>query len=320
MSDWIAPTVGASLLLLLALDVFKTAFHAEGRGGPINRYQNRLIWAAARRFGCAGNRARAGVLSQAGPLMAVITVVVWTVLFVTAFALVYLPFIDVFHYSPGSAGPPPLEALYYSGIMASTLGQGDVVAPYGWLRVATIVQAITGFAAVTVAVTYVLAVYRELVKAQTLAAAIDARLSHRDGDRDEEHDGAVEPDSNDVAEWDRTLALRITAVIESHHNYPILHYFRPRERGRSVPYQVARLFSYLRAQEAGPAAGDRTGSASVSRSALRAALGRYIDVMHDLFVRPDGAGTPDQDDGEAGRLRDIVSMLCHPWPGEEDGG
>jgi hypothetical protein len=95
----------------------------------------------------------------------------------TGFALVYLPYVAGFHYSAGTAGPPLLEAFYYSGIISSTLGQGDVVARGGWLRALTVLQALASFGSVTVAVTYVLAVYRELVASEALAAVIDARLS-----------------------------------------------------------------------------------------------------------------------------------------------
>jgi hypothetical protein len=42
------PLLGGALLVVLTVDVIMTVFQPSGQGGPINRRQNRLIWAAFR--------------------------------------------------------------------------------------------------------------------------------------------------------------------------------------------------------------------------------------------------------------------------------
>jgi hypothetical protein len=314
MPEWIYPAAGTLLLGLLAVDVFRTAFHAEGRGGPINRRQNRALWRLVRAAGTRGGRNRPEVLSLAGPLMAVTTIAGWSLLLIASFGLIYVPYVLDFHYSPGEPGSRLLEAFYYSGILASTVGQGDVVAPDGWLRVLTVIQATAGFAFVTVAVTYVLAVYRELVEAQSLAAAIDARIE----------EGRESGEGPEAADWDREIGLRLGHVLESHFNYPILHDYRPPRKTRSVPWQVARLYRARRGDAAshgdvptsgGAAAADTGSQGSISRRALLAAIRRYGSEVHRLFVRGEATGEGQWQPTES-ELEGIVEMLGYEQEAE----
>lgn len=303
VAAWLFPLSGALLLALLALDVFQTAFHAEGRGGPINRRQNRVIWKLVRWTATVGGRRSGPLLSLGGPLMAVTTIAVWSLLLLAGFTLIYMPYILDFHFSTGSPGPATLEAFYYSGMVAATLGQGDVVARGAALRVVTIIQAVAGFALVTVAVTYVLAVYRELIASQSLAEALDAWLA--DGPE------ASPPEPGTDPEWDRSITLRLSHVLVSHFNYPILHYFRPTQRSRALPPQMEKLLAGLRLRQTqGGGEGGGGHSATSSHRALEAMVDRYIAEVHSLFVRQEPK--PDEDTNrDTLRLRQILSMMAY---------
>lgn len=298
MIDWIAPASGTALLCLLAWDVFMTAFHAEGRGGPINRRQNRLIWQAVRTLGTLGGLVRSRVLSLGGPVIAITTIAVWTATLLTGFALIYLPWILDFHISSGSPQPRLLEAFYYSAIIAGTVGQGDVVAPTAVLRAVTILQAMSGFALVTVAVSYVLAVYRELIASTTLAGALHARVPRSGTDRAQDSPGEG---------WSRSITFRLSHSLESHFNYPILHYFRPTRHKRALPVQLARLSDWLHSAEAADS------PATPSVDALRSISDRYVEEVHSLFVRQATEPEASPEDPEK-HMREILRMMVYPEP------
>lgn len=306
MGEWLYPAGGALLLLLLATDVFQTAFHAEGRGGPIHRKQNRLIWNAVRWAATVGGRTRPQLLSIGGPVIAIATIATWSILLLAGFSLIYLPYVLDFHFSPGQPGSAIVEAFYYSGIIAATVGQGDVVAPGSTLRMLTILEAVSGYALVTVAVTYVLAVYRELIDSQALASAMEARLPWGP----ETNEAGVDLDP----EWARSITLRLSHVLEAHYNYPILHYFRPSRSARALPFQVARLLA-----TGGEGSERRDGTpapsaaGSGSRRALRAMIRRYIAEVHRLFVDQEREPGEDLDD-ERARLEEILSMMVYDQP------
>ncbi|MFE7630824.1 potassium channel family protein [Kocuria sp. NPDC057446] len=82
-------------------------------------------------------------------------VVLWVLLQGVGWALVYLPHVPGgFTYSPGvdpADCPDPVEALYISFVTLATLGFGDVVATDPWIRLATPLEALTGFALLTAA-------------------------------------------------------------------------------------------------------------------------------------------------------------------------
>lgn len=235
----VLPLLGGMLIVLLALDVFLTVFHAQGQGGPLTRRLSRLVWSAAR---TAGQRAdgsrRDGVLALGGPALVVTTLLVWVLLLVTACTLVYYPWIHTFLVSPGTLRTGWLEALYYSGYTAATLGLGDVVADPGALRIITVLEAFGGFALLSVSTSYFLSVYRELVAMQSLASDISSLFSEGEEQvvrftADEGYEA--------LARWSEQLSSDLSRVMVAHHQYPVLHYFRPREEARALPVQLGAL-------------------------------------------------------------------------------
>lgn len=253
------PLLGGSMLVLLVVDVFMTVYHTEAHGGPLNRRQNYLLWEV---FRWVAARLDGGVrprfLSLAGPLLAVLTPAGWVVLLVVGYALIYYPWIGTFLVSPGHLRAPFAEALYYSGMVAPTLGTGDVVADTVALRILSIVECFSGFALVTAALTYALSVYGELARAITLATEIAARL---DGHLDRVPRAADDPFVESWGGWMEDTGRMLRQLRHAYTQYPILHYFRPREEASSLPLQLVRLLELVDVVEASP---DR-GGASLAR-------------------------------------------------------
>lgn len=300
------PVIGAALLLLLGADVFLTVFHPSGRGGPINRKQNRAVWGLFRLAGVRSDGTlRDGFLSLGGSTLIVLTLVVWVVWLVAGFALIYFPFIEGFLVSPGSLRTHWSEALYYSGYTAATLGLGDVIADTNALRLLTVVEAFCGFALLSVSVTYLLAVYRELITMHTLASRIAGYFGAGDVC------GLVErqPDPPEaVARWGEDVTASLLHVLQAHHQYPILHYFRAREESRALPVQLGELLALRRAAKARPNhnGSEQPVATDLSLSSLSGALEQYIDQVNRRFVPGNISKRgidQDSDDTEKAHLR-----------------
>ena len=304
------PVLGTVLILLLGFDVFLTVFHAQGRGGPVNRRLSRLIWSAARWGGrrSEGSK-REGLLALGGPMIVIATLLVWVLLLVTGFALVFYPWVETFLVSPGTLRSPWTEALYYSAYTAATLGLGDVIANSEALRLITMLEAFGGFALLSVSITYFLAVYRELISMQALAADISGLF--RAG---ETH--LVEFTKNEgsaaLARWCEQLANGLSNVLLAHFQYPVLHYFRPPEESRALPIQLGALLQLGRliASDEGSTTVS-TLAAHPSYLALRGGLESYLSDVDDLFV-PEGASSAHsapRDDIERAHARLLDYML-----------
>ena len=102
----------------------------------------------------------------------------WGTLAVVGWALLYWPSVPAsFVYASGTAAGGTnrvLDALYISMVTMSTLGFGDIAPAAGWLRIATPLEALFGFALLTVAVAWVLQIYPALTRRRVLAIRLSS--------------------------------------------------------------------------------------------------------------------------------------------------
>lgn len=293
---------GVLLLALLALDVFLTVFSIEGTGGPVTMRQSRLIWSAVRTLGAGrGGRLREAVLALGGPTIVVASFVTWVALLLFGYALIYLPFLGSFHVTSGQLRIPFWEAVYFSGQASATLGAGDMVPDLERLRLVEISEAISGFALVTSTITYLLAVYEELLGMHATAAMISNYFGEgltRTLQRVEVTGG------EEVGRWSETIGGSVLRALEAHYQYPIVHYFRVRARRRAFPVQMGRLLDLERAVEEGRPTPEiaRAVRAHPSYNALIASLREYLSEVEAHFVPPRFApGLTEREEDEPAR-------------------
>lgn len=161
--DTLWTVLGAGLVLLMLVDVFRTLLYPHG-SGPLGRAIMRGFWLVSRKL-----RGRGSFI--AAPLAMAAVIGAWAGLAAIGWALLYLPHLtDGFVYGPGI----PLradfaEALYISLVTLSTVGFGDIVAVYPLLRLVVALQAVTGFGLLTATVTWILQMYPALNRRRALA-------------------------------------------------------------------------------------------------------------------------------------------------------
>lgn len=268
---------GAALLALVALDVWLTVLHPTWRG-PLSSTVIRAVWRLMRAM--AGWTRREGPLLVAAPVAMACQFVSWLLCVWVGFALLYLPWIDSFAYATaidfGERGL--LEALYVSGTCATTVGLGDVVAGTDALRLLTVLEAASGFAVFTAAITYLLSVIPLVSDMRVAARGAAARTP------DEAMRLAIAGGSSELGE-----VLRGVLRADQHlKRFPILFFFHPRRSSESTLALVhgaalvcALLRWGLRAEGSRPAAfyGPR----------LESALDEFMSDHADRFLRGHGA-------------------------------
>jgi hypothetical protein len=278
----ILPLLGGAILLLLLADVFLTVFHPQGRGGPLTHWQNRAVWTSFRRLG----RRADSWLSFAAPAMAVLTVLVWVVLLVGAFALIVYPWIGSFLVSPGSLRVRWIEALYYSGYTAATLGFGDLVPDAEPLRLLAPIEAFLGFAILSASITYLSSVFRELVSMHTLAVNISGYFNAA---AETTLESAGDSQRQAFARWAEGVNTSLLHALQAHFQYPILHYFRPTDEERALPPQLEHLLAVrrqLRGDDGAASAGLRDHP---SVRSLVGSVERYLKTVEEYFIPEDFA-------------------------------
>jgi hypothetical protein len=317
----VSPLSGALLLALLLADIFTTVFKPEGRGGPINRVQNGLVWRAFRAVGERGDgTVRRTLLSYCGPLLAVLTIVVWALVLIGGFALIYFPFLETsFTYPYGRSGPPWVVSVYYSGYIASTLGSGEVVPTGVGMRLLTALQAVLGFALFAMSVAYILAVYQQLGTATALAIDVFGYFRRGvDGILEEARSGGGES----LHQWVDLTTRQLLRVTQAYSQYPIIGYFHPRDYTHSLTVQVGNLLALLRAtQEPSAALPPRDADRHPSLLALETAVAAYIEsINRDVVPRMFEPGERQDEPVALERSHErFLRYMLYPTPARPEG-
>ncbi|MEX5236682.1 potassium channel family protein [Kocuria arenosa] len=180
--DVLLTLLGIAIVVVGLWDIYHSLLHPSGTGAVGGRAQSGVWWMSRRtehRFG-----------SAVGPGSMISVVVLGVLLQGVSWALVSLPHVPGgFTYSPGVDPldcPDVVDALYVSLVTLVTLatpGFGDVVATDPWIRLATPLEALTGFALLTAALTWFTQIYPPLSRRRSLALELKslAEVDYADG-------------------------------------------------------------------------------------------------------------------------------------------
>ncbi|MET1756739.1 potassium channel family protein [Novosphingobium sp. RD2P27] len=220
---------GAALILIAIADVFLTVLYARISVGFLTPRLYRATWLTLKAVAPAKEGGRNALLSYAGPLMIVETVIVWSLLIQFGFALIYWPALGSgISAASGSTSTDFSTALYFSGYSFTTLGTGDITPQTPAYRMLMIAEAWIGFSVLTLTLTYLMSVYSALVRRNTLAQILH-HMTDGSGQPVRLVAGLVEGGCEGAKSQLMPIGSQILDLLESHHSYPILHYFRMRD-------------------------------------------------------------------------------------------
>ncbi|MEM6467956.1 MAG: potassium channel family protein [Planctomycetota bacterium] len=168
------------------------------------------------------------LLLFSGPVLIVTQATVWATLLLLGVSLIVWPQLAVGIVSPNASATETnfVTAVYYAGFSITTLGVGDLVPKTAFARLVTITAAAIGFSFFTLVLAYIISVYSALGRRNQFASEIDYRTG-RTGDTLAYL--RLYLASNDPALLNQDLcdlASKLADLLESHHFYPALHYFR----------------------------------------------------------------------------------------------
>ena len=237
MTNFLFTAGGLLLLLFVAYDVYATILDASGRAGPLSGWVNHGVWAAARTLALRFSRNRRHrLLNLVGPMLMPVLIVLYLLLLIIGFALIYLPRMPAeFSILPSAESANWIESLYFSGTSLITIGYGDITPRTPFVRFFALIEGASGFALISLAVTYLITVYSALERKRVIAlsfyhqaeegADVAGFITHHFfGGRFHGFEFVL-----------RTAARDINELQESHAEHPVIHYFHPIALHKSMP-------------------------------------------------------------------------------------
>ncbi len=226
---------GILILLFVVYDFFHTTLSFQG-SGPLTTRTYRLKWKA---FTAINRLFGGGPLKYGGLLVALAMLTSWIL-------LMWLGLFLVFQSDPNAVitnnelerPADPIERIYFTGYVLSTLGLGDLKPNTGWARILTAVFSFSGFIFFTASMTYLLSVSTAILQKRTLAMIMN--------------DMGVSPQEILLNGWNgkdftllkedlMNIKQQVNKLTQSHKMFPIIHYFTTRDRRDSISINLARL-------------------------------------------------------------------------------
>lgn len=216
---------GIAMIAATLIDLLLTVLHPT-RSGPLSRLAMTATWAGCRAIG-SWSRIE-GVMSYGGPLVMLSQLITWVLGLWLGFALLYAGYLDRLGASPELqfGELDIIDALYLSGVALTTVGFGDLVAETDGLRLLTVLEAASGLAVITAAISYLLSVYP--LVSQIRAAARQVAPAQR-GDEEAAELIVFGGDSRLVA-----LERDLIELDESTQRFPVLYYFHSKDPTASL--------------------------------------------------------------------------------------
>jgi hypothetical protein len=237
--DWLAQVVGVGLVLLALVDIYLTVLYARSGKGVLSVQLSKRVWQLFRIAARATPLDRDRLLAYSGPTVLVAIVVVWVCLLLSGFALIIWPELGLaIQASQGSTPTDFLTALYYSGYSLTTLGTGDLVPKSGLYRLLMALEAMIGFSVLTLTLTYFQSVYSALIRRNVFGLSLQHRTASTVDAAEMLARLGFNGDFNGTHQDIADIARGLLDLLESHHSYPVLHYFRFQEAYYALPRMV----------------------------------------------------------------------------------
>ncbi|AJD90381.1 membrane protein [Jeotgalibacillus malaysiensis] len=210
--------IGLILLVVTLVDFIWTTLWVEGGAGPVTNHLSNGIW----RFMKMISRGNSKILSLAGPLILVMTIICWVVLFWAGWTFIFASQYGALFNTQNGIPADFMDHVYFTGYVFFTLGNGEIVPNGDNWKVLTIIATGTGMFTITFAVTYLLSVLSAVTQKRAFAQSVsglgrngtDIVKSAWDGQNLHNLDLLL-----------NSFSTELSKLTAQHKAYPILHHY-----------------------------------------------------------------------------------------------
>ncbi len=226
--EYIGYIIGAGLIVLVAVDGFMTILLLSG-GGFLTKFWMSRVWAAALKV--HQKWPIHGFLQVLGPLMTILTVILWYILILVGWSLIFISGSNSVMVNTDSLPTDMLQRFYFTGTTLSGVGYGDLVPTRPPWTILANVAAFTTTFIITTSLSYLLPVVSAALARKQLAERI-----HAIGKSAPEiiENSWTEENGEIMNDYWMEVMNSLGEHANKHLVYPVLHYYHsPEVKGAS---------------------------------------------------------------------------------------
>ncbi len=295
---------GALLVTFVFIDALWTTLWSEGGAGPMTDRIGTWLWKGFKKIAGAGGEINHLVLSVAGPVVIVVTVLAWLVLMWSGMLMMFSSHPDAVVVALTKVPGDLTDRIWFVMYVTTTVGNGGYSPNTDFFQVLAGFIGASGMALMTLAITYAFQVLSAVVDKRTFASQV---LSLGETTAELVRTLQHAPPAS-IAVQLSSMGERLGSVTEQHKSYPILHYFHPVDRHRSTACAVAAIDEAIRIYRTGLSEEDIVVGDSVIQP-LRSTIGTYLEEIKESYLSRSEKRPPKIDVDE---LRRHGVDLTHP--------
>ncbi|WP_097042915.1 potassium channel family protein [Terribacillus aidingensis] len=234
--------LGIAVIGLVVLDFILTTLWVQGGAGPVTSKLTSGIWILTRKM----SRDNKTILSLVGPMLLVLTVMSWILLFLAGWFCLIASDPDILSNSQHEGNASIIDRIYYVGYTFFTLGSGNWTPSSDVWKVIAIILTASGMISITFAVTYLINVVSAVNTKRGFAQDVlsigqsgtEILLTAWNG--------------KDLHHLDKPLSLissNLSTLSTQYNAYPILHYYFNKDSSKSTSLAIAALDDALQVME-----------------------------------------------------------------------
>jgi len=284
--------IGATLLVVAVVDILWTTLWVDGGSGPLSSRLTSGVWQGLRRVG----ERRSRLLSLAGPIILVLTLLVWVGLIWSGWTLIFAGGDDALLAARSEVPLTWAGRIYFVAYTMFTMGNGDFYPPAGIWQLAASLTTASGMLFVTMGVSYILSVLGAVSNKRSFASAVSGMGT------DSEELVCSAWDGEDLDSLNLpldTLSSQLDELADQHESYPILHYYHSEQPKDASALGVAIFDEAMTTIRFGVPEDSQPDSLLVDNA--RSASENYLETLSGAYISPADEAPPAPD---LDRLRD----------------
>lgn len=279
--------VGIAALALVIADQLATTLWVDGGAGPLSSRVTTSLWHGLRKMS-SSHRSR--LLSMAGPIILVTTLLTWVLLLWAGWTLVFAASEEAIINTTGKEALTWAGRIYFVAYTIFTLGIGDYIPANGLWQIITSIATGSGMLLITLSVSYVVSVVGAVVHKRAFARSVTGIGNSATAVIERAWDGdSFHPLDSLLS----TVAPRLGTLVEQHKAYPILHYYHSEESVDASAVAVVILDEALTLLAYGIPEQHQANTVLVEQT--RSSIESYLGTLQSVYIHPADRSPPPPD-------------------------